>query len=121
MIPSSLTAFVNDSLSHKVAVYDDLGAPFILSDAKIEDATLVIGSTPFSGTFKEESNLIDFFIPCELEQFNKAALLPFYVRIAAPGERSASPSLTAPSTSFSQHPHSCLTSIVEQHADAANS
>ena len=89
MTPASLTAFVTDSLSLKVAVYDDLGAPFILSDAKIEEAILVIDNTTFSGTFKIESNLIDFFIPCELEQFNKPALLPFYVRIAAPGERSA--------------------------------
>ena len=89
MIPSSLTAFTNDSLSLKVAVYDDLGTPFILSEYKIEEALLVIGETPFSGTFKGESNLIDFFIPCELEQFNNAALLPFYVRISNPGERLA--------------------------------
>jgi len=65
--PAIITAFYNDTISIRVAVYDHAGQPFLLADNGLDKAVLLLqdhSSVPGSIS----SNIVSFkFIPVALE------------------------------------------------------
>lgn len=79
--PQSISAFLSDSLSINVAVFDASGAPFNLEANQIAQATLYFpesGISP-SSAVSISANTCSFFIPSDT--LLNAGTIPFYIQI----------------------------------------
>ncbi len=80
MNPHTITTFTGDSLTIRVAVYDDQNQPFILHDNEIDSAFLYI--EPLGLEYRQveiKENVVIFFVPAG--EVEKPGIHPFYIRI----------------------------------------
>lgn len=77
MKAASITAFVNDSIKLRVAVYDDLGEPFDITESGLY-AALYLGKDIYEAV-EVKANVCEFFIPSGV--LNEVQTLAFYVAL----------------------------------------
>ncbi len=80
MTPHTITTFTGDSLTLRVAVYDDQNQPFILDDNQINSAILHIEPLDIEYRHADiNKNVVTFFVPAG--EIKLPGIHPFYIRI----------------------------------------